>query len=234
MRVNLSAVQLNSIFKNAHITGQNNVKQKGIAQQPKQDKVSISINGKNSNKIEGLQKQKQAIMQRKSEIRAKAMEEGKSAQEINSLLECYDMEIKNIDAQIARVQAEETEEATTPKQYHKNALKTKQEAEKQKMADLTKLSVNAEQVDTIYSVKKNIDGDAKVLESEIQLDKSRNAGSDLIENKEDKLIKLQTQSEKLMRDIGKKLEETQENKYDDSNINVEEEKEQQQRMQKQQ
>lgn len=224
MRVNLSAVQTNQLFQNAHIANQNTKAQKGAAQQPKQDKVSISAKGKTSNIIEGLQKQKQALMQRKSEIRAKALEEGKSAQEINALVETYDMQIKNIDAQIARVKTEEMEETTKPKEYDKNTPKTKQEAEKQKMADLTKLSVNAEQVDTIYSVKKSVEGEARVLESEIQLDKSRNVGKELIENKEEKLTELQNQSEKLMRDIGKKLEEVQKDS-DDNKVDREEKEE---------
>lgn len=101
MNVNFSPVQNNSIFQNAHITSQNTVKQKGISKQPQQakhDKVSLSPQGKSSNTIKNLQKQKQALIQHKSEIRMKAMEDGSSAQDINALLESYDMQIKNIDA----------------------------------------------------------------------------------------------------------------------------------------
>ena len=74
MRVDFSAVQTNQIFKNAHISS--NEKQSGVAKQKpiKQDSVSISKKGKTANVIKGLQKQKQALMQRKSEVRAKALE----------------------------------------------------------------------------------------------------------------------------------------------------------------
>ena len=228
MRVDFSAAQTSQFFKNAHISS--NEKQNGAAKQKqiKQDKVSISGKGKADNMIKGLQKQKQALMQRKSEVRAKALEEGKSAQEVNTLIETYDMQIKNIDAQIAKIQTEEAEKTAKPKEYNKNTPKTKEQAEKQKLASLTELSVNAEQADTLYSVKNSVDKEARTLSSEIAMDKSYNIGQDFIDKKEERLSQLEQKSQQLMEDVGEKLVEVQQIANDnikaEANV-VEEEKE---------
>jgi hypothetical protein len=228
MKVDFSAVQTSQIFKSAHIS--NAEKQNGTTKQKqiKQDRVSISGKGKADNMIKGLQKQKQALMQRKSEVRAKALEEGKSVQEVNTLIESYDMQIKNIDTQIAKIQTEQAEKTTKPKEYNKNTLKTKEQVEKQKLASLTELSVNAEQADTMYSVKNSVDREARTLSSEIAMDKSYNIGQDFIDKKEENLSQLEQKSQQLMEDVGEKLVEVQQIANDnikaEANV-VEEEKE---------
>ena len=181
--------------------------------------MSISGKGKADNMIKGLQKQKQALMQRKSEVRAKALEEGKSAQEVNTLIETYDMQIKNIDAQIAKIQTEEAEKTTKPKEYDKNTPKTKEQAEKQKLASLTELSVNAEQADTMYSVKNSVDREARTLSSEIAMNKSYNIGQDFIDKKEENLSQLEQKSQQLMEDVSEKLIEVQ--KIAEDNVKAE-------------
>ena len=196
------------------------MKQKGTSKQSQQanhDKISLSPQGKSSNAIKNLQKQKQALMQRKSEIRTKAMENGSSAQDINALLESYDMQIKNIDAQIAKIQSEETKKAMKPKEYNKNTPKLQQNAEKQKINDLTALSVSAEQADTMYSVKRSIDAEKNVLESEIELDKQHDAGKSIIEKKGNKVAELEKRSGDLMGNIGETLGETQK-QYDSNKV----------------
>ena len=196
------------------------MKQKGTSKQSQQanhDKISLSPQGKSSNAIKNLQKQKQALMQRKSEIRTKAMENGSSAQDINALLESYDMQIKNIDAQITKIQSEETKKAMKSKEYNKNTPKLQQNAEKQKINDLTALSVSAEQADTMYSVKRSIDAEKNVLESEIELDKQHDAGESIIEKKENKVAELEQRSGDLMGDIGETLGETQK-QYDSNKV----------------
>ena len=196
------------------------MKQKGTSkhsQQANHDKISLSPQGKSSNAIKNLQKQKQALMQRKSEIRTKAMENGSSAQDINALLESYDMQIKNIDAQIAKIQSEETKKAMKSKEYNKNTPKLQQNAEKQKINDLTVLSVSAEQADTMYSVKRSIDAEKNVLESEIELDKQHDAGESIIEKKGNKVAELEKRSGDLMGNIGETLGETQK-QYDSNKV----------------
>lgn len=219
MRVDFSAVQTNQIFKNAHISSSEKQNSAAKQKQIKQDSVSISRKGKAANMIKGLQKQKQALLQRKSEVRAKALEEGKNAQEVNTLIETYDIQIKDIDAQIAKIQAEEAEKAAKPKEYNKNTPKTKEQAEKQKLASLTELSVNAEQADTMYSVKNSVDREARTLSSEIEMDKSYNIGQDFIEKKEEKLSQLEQKSQQLMEDVSEKLAEAQ--KITEDNIKAE-------------
>ena len=219
MKVDFSAVQTSQIFKSAHIS--NAEKQNGTTKQKqiKQDRVSISGKGKADNMIKGLQKQKQALMQRKSEVRAKALEEGKSVQEVNTLIESYDMQIKNIDTQIAKIQTEQAEKTTKPKEYNKNTLKTKEQVEKQKLASLTELSENAEQADTMYSVKNSVDREARTLSSEIAMDKSYNIGQDFIDKKEENLSQLEQKSQQLMEDVSEKLIEVQ--KIAEDNVKAE-------------
>lgn len=209
MKVDFSTVQTNQIFKNAHISSSEKQNSAAKQQRVKQDSVSISGKGKAANMIKGLQKQKQALLQRKSEVRAKALEEGKNAQEVNTLIETYDIQIKDIDAQIVKIQAEEAEKTAKPKEYNKNTPKTKEQAEKQKLDSLTELSVNAEQADTMYSVKNSVDREARTLSSEIEMDKSYNIGQDFIEKKEEKLSQLEQKSQQLMEDVNEKLIEVQ-------------------------
>ena len=127
------------------------------------------------------------------------------------------MQIKNIDAQIAKIQSEETKKAMKSKEYNKNTPKLQQNAEKQKINDLTALSVSAEQADTMYSVKRSIDAEKNVLESEIELDKQHDAGESIIEKKENKVAELEQRSGDLMGDIGETLGETQK-QYDSNKV----------------
>ena len=138
------------------------------------------------------------------------------------------MQIKNIDTQIAKIQTEQAEKTTKPKEYNKNTLKTKEQVEKQKLASLTELSVNAEQADTMYSVKNSVDREARTLSSEIAMDKSYNIGQDFIDKKEENLSQLEQKSQQLMEDVSEKLVEVQQIANDnikaEANV-VEEEKE---------
>lgn len=217
MRTNFFMGQPNVIFKNAQIVNDNLIKQRGVentakqSQQSRKDRVFLSVQGKSSsNMIENLQKQKQALMDKKSEVRAKALQDGKSAQQIDALIETYDMQIKNIDMQIARIQTEQTEkiaEQTEQNPKHTEP-KTEEELQKQQLSSLTKLATHAQQADTMYAVKKEIDGQANVLKSEIELDKAHGVGKETIERKQGELAKMELRSDNIMNTIGEKIEKT--------------------------
>ena len=84
---------------------------------------------------------------------------------------------------------------------------------------MTELSVNAEQADTMYSVKNSVDREARTLSSEIAMDKSYNIGQDFIDKKEENLSQLEQKSQQLMEDVSEKLIEVQ--KIAEDNVKAE-------------
>lgn len=177
------------------------------------DSVSISPQGRAASLIENLTKQKMAITERKNQFLAGALEEGQSMEAIQSQLDLYDEQIKNIDKQIAEITTKQMQEDAEKKQpkVKDTKPKTKEDIQNEKLSNITKLSTSLDKIDTIDSVKSKIDGDIGVLESEIKLDKMRANGMpgamELIEKKEDLLADMKAQSLDLVSDIGEELSE---------------------------
>ena len=130
-----------------------------------------------------------AITERKNQFLAGALEEGQSMEAIQSQLDLYDEQIKNIDKQIAQITTKQMQadaDNRQPKVQDKRP-NTEEDIQNQKLANITKLSVSLDKIDTIDSVKKKVDGEIGVWESEIELDKMRANGMpgsmELIEKK---------------------------------------------------
>lgn len=213
MRVNSFIGQSGGIFRNAQAVNANLMHQKGTSQseQSRKDRVFLSIGGKSSpaHVIENLQKQRQALVEKKSEIRAKALQDGQSAQQVDALTETYDMQIKNIDMQIARIQSEQAENKTDKKEQETKP-KTQQQAQREQIYSLSEMANYAEQTDVMYGVKKEIDGQVRTLKSEIELDKSRGVGKDIIERKQKEVTKMEIRSNEIMDNVSQKLGEVNE------------------------
>ena len=134
-----------------------------------QDRATISPEGKKQSMIEQLMKQKQQLMDRKSELMAKSAETG---QRMDSQIQQYEKQIEELNQQISELQTDKEDEKKAEEnkdklQYEKP--KTEQEVEKEKMGKIAQIANIENHVDTITSVKDKIDGQIRVLHSEIEL-----------------------------------------------------------------
>lgn len=91
---------------NVHRVNQSIGRRKGASQGDKQnlkrDNITISLQGRVSSLIENLTKQKMDITERKGQFLASAIERGQSMDAIQSQLDLYDEQIKNIEKRYQR------------------------------------------------------------------------------------------------------------------------------------
>ena len=132
---------------------------------------------------------------------------------VKSQLESLDEQLDGIERQLAEAMAKEMEKQTDKmKDNGASRPKTKEEAQIQRLADITKLSGSLKQAETVDSVKARMDGDARVLKSEIELDRMHQEGMQDVSNKaiakkEAELAKMHESSVKLAASLGEMLGE---------------------------
>lgn len=168
------------------------------------DRLTISLYGQNS-RIEGLIKQKHSLLERKNELIRSTLENGGSRESIQELLDTYAEQMKNLDQQISREMASlNTDQTDKDSSISKNnAPKTKEELRKKQISDLVDLSSGLSQVKSIQSARTSVEGEARVLESEIRMDKGRGGDSEAIARRGEKLADLQQRAAGLSADIMK-------------------------------
>lgn len=168
------------------------------------DRLTISLYGQNS-RIEGLMKQKHSLLERKNELIRSTLENGGSRESIQELLDTYDEQMKNLDQQISREMASlNTDQTDKDSSISKNnAPKTKEELRKKQISDLVDLSSGLSQVTSIQSARTSVEGEARVLESEIRMDKGRGGDPEAIARRGEKLADLQERAAGLSADIMK-------------------------------
>lgn len=181
------------------------------AEEGRRDLALISPQGKRGSLIESLMKQKMSIMEQKDSLISSAKKDGKSMESIKSQLEAYEKQLKDVDSQISQAMAKEMEkEAGKTKQ--EDEPKTEQEIENERLANVMDLSQGLQKAEAVSSVKARVDGEARVLKSEIELDKlhdpSEETSKELIKGKESQLADLGRKSNELLSDIGEIIGET--------------------------
>lgn len=179
MNISLNSIRQSHLLHIQRIN-QGLAKQGGFeksARAERRDIVSISPQGRASNLLEKLIKQKLSITDQKNSLIGSTLEKGGSLDTIKSQMEAYEEQLKAIDSQITDLMAKQAErQGTKPKRS--DLFKTEEE---QQNAALEKLafgiSTDFKQAKTIHSVKSRLDGDARVLRSEIATDKSRSGST---------------------------------------------------------
>lgn len=168
------------------------------------DRLTISLYGQNS-RIEGLIKQKHSLLERKNDLIRSTLENGGSRESIQELLDTYAEQMKNLDQQISREMASlNTDQTDKDSSISKNnAPKTKEELRKKQISDLVDLSSGLSQVKSIQSARTSVEGEARVLESEIRMDKGRGGNPEAIARRGEKLADLQQRAAGLSADIMK-------------------------------
>lgn len=225
MQVGLGVQQ--SGFANAHrinrssMTRNGNSGQEQLSKAGRRDSVTISPGGKRNSMLEDLMKQKTNITDRKNSLISSTLENGGTLDTIKSQLENYDEQMKTIDDQIVEMMAKEIEKQTEGlKKQEDSKPKTEEEVQSDRLANITNLSSDLKQTQVISSVQARADGGARVLESEIALDKAHGGSAPgskgLISKKEATLAGMQKRSRDLTSQISEKLSDIVE-KISDSN-----------------
>lgn len=231
MRINYSVGQNNFNFSNVRIINQrnaaqnnNNISENG-SKAERRDSVTISAQGKKNSFLDNLMKQKTRIAEQKSALVSSTLENGGSLDNIKSQLENYEEQLKNIDAQIAEMMTSEMkQQAEKQEKQVDNKPKTEKEIENERLNNLTNLSVDLKHAETVRSVQVKIDGDARVLKSEIEMDKkysgSSPSASEMIAKKEADLTGMEQTSLDLTSQITDKLSDISEKSDDNTGSQV--------------
>ena len=225
MKLNFNLVVQNRFF-NVYRINQSAAQKNGkvgddLAEKGRKDMAIISSQGKRESLIETLMKQKMNIMEQKDSLISSAKKEGKSMESIKSQLEVYEKQLKDIEDQISKAMTKEMEKQAEKKK--KDEPKTEQEIENERLANVMDLSLGLQKAEMVSAVKARVDGEARVLKSEIELDKlhdpSEDTSKELITEKESQLADLEQKSNELFSDIGEIIGETTE-KAEEQNENV--------------
>ena len=223
MKLNFNPATQNPFF-NAYRINQSAVAKNrkaggALTDEGRKDLAVISPQGKRGSLMESLMKQKMSILEQKDSLISSAKKSGKSMESIQSQLDAYENQLKDIDEQISQAMAKEMEKQAG-KAKKDDEPKTEQDIENERLANVMDLSQGLKKAETVRSVKTKVDGEARVLKSEIALDQMHDPSADTskeqIHAKEDQLADLEQRSNKLLSDIGEIIGEKVE-KADEQN-----------------
>lgn len=232
MKLNFNPVTQNQFFNSYRINqsaaAQNGKTGAAASEEGRRDLAIISPQGKKGGLIDTLMKQKMSIMEQKDSLISSAKKDGKSMESIKSQLEAYEKQLKDVDQQISQAMAKEMEKQAE-KGKKEDTPKTKQEIENERLANVMDMSQGLEKAEVTWSVKTRVDGEARVLKSEIALDKmyanGSEASTEMISKKEMKLSELEQKSIELTSDIGEIVAETAEKAKEQNELAASKEKE---------
>ncbi len=168
------------------------------------DVVTISFLGKmNNSRLKDLMDQKQSLLERKNELLNSVSERGGDVKSIENILDSYEEHLKELEQQISQeLTRQNREQEEKPQPSKKGKPKTKQELEQERIAGLVDLSAGMAQARTIQASRTQAEGEARVLESEIKMDKGRGGDSEITARKGEKLAQLQQKAAELASKAG--------------------------------
>lgn len=170
------------------------------------DRISISPQGKKNSLLDNLMKQKMSITEQKNSLIHSTLEKGGTLDTIQSQIAHYDEQLKTIDDQITKLTASELKKkAEKAKNQEDSKPKTEEEIQKERLTAVVSLAENLQQTKTIRSVQSKVNGEARVLKSEIELDHMHSGSSpgatEMIAKKEERLASLEQKSMSLSSEV---------------------------------
>lgn len=188
------------------------------------DILTISKTAKNAfknqsdsdNMLNSLLKQKQHIADSKNSLIEKTLEQDKSLADVKDQLADYDDQLKNIDKQISDYMLQEKKKAlgTDEKDESKddagsNEPKNKQEMQNEKLNGIVLLDSNIQDIRSGMSIKEKLEGQSKVLKTEIKVDEARSISGLPATAKRDEVAKINASIDNLTKMLSDKLTDTQ-------------------------
>lgn len=164
------------------------------------DSVLISSLGKcHNNQIKNLMGQKQLLLEQKEELINSTLEKGYDVTSIQDILDSYEEQLRELDQQISQEMAKQNKKQLESMQSSKKNYKqkTKQEMEQEKISNLIELSSGISQTKALQSSQTQVEGEARVLESEIKMDKGKSTDTEILAKNEERLSQLQQKSTEL-------------------------------------
>ena len=144
----------------------------------KKDTVTISgsslqlfgqMQQKQTSMIEGLMKQREGIQEMKSNLTERTLEKGQDISSIQEQLKQFELQITDIDQQIAEMEMEERQKALGKEEKSEEDELTGTDTQ----ASLMKSSQAFNRIEKVYQVKNSIEREHRSLASEMKMDASR-------------------------------------------------------------
>lgn len=154
--------------------------------------------------IDSLMKQREQLMEMKSNVRERAMEAGKDMSSIEDELKTFDQQIAELEAQMAEIQQKEREKALGKKANEGQQMTPKAEEE----ALLTQ-AVSLDQAEMMGRVSSSLEREKRTLESQIKQDIRRGVNT---ERKESKVSAMEERLQQTSEQLNEKLQSMQEQK----------------------
>lgn len=154
--------------------------------------------------IDSLMKQREQLMEMKSNVRERAMEAGKDMSSIEDELKTFDQQIAELEAQMAEIQQKEREKALGKKANEEQQMTPKAEEE----ALLTQ-AVSLDQAEMMGRVSSSLEREKRTLESQIKQDIRRGVNT---ERKESKVSAMEERLQQTSEQLNEKLQSMQEQK----------------------
>lgn len=241
MQVNLQFMQPGN--RSYSVAGLNNrfaqskAAQYRVEDNRRQDRVTLSPQGKMMNMIENLQKQKKAIFEQRKELVARTHEEGGDLKLIQEQLDLYQEQAEAIDEQIAQLTTAMAKQAVEKPEQKKakepEGEQNSEELETEKLTRLANLSEGVKNTETVASVQRKLEGEIRVGESEVKLgalriealkEKEKDGANvhRMVKNAQKMLNREQEVVEKL-ETLSRSLEETQGQRMGETTEELEEE-----------
>lgn len=184
----------------------------------KKEKDSIQISGQarqlfsgmkaGNSMIDSLMKQRENLMEMKSNVRERAIESGKDMSSIEEELKTFDQQIAELDAQMAEILQKEREKALGKKSEEEKQMTPKTEEE----ALLTQ-AVSLDQTKTMDRVSNSLNREKRTLESQIAQDVKRGVNT---EHKKNKVSTIEERLQKTSEQLNEKLQSLQEQKAEEA------------------
>lgn len=132
---------------------------------------------------ENLMGQKQLFLEWKEELINSTLEKGYDVTSIQDILDSYEEQLKELDQQFSQEIAKQNEKQLEAMQSSKKNYKqkTKQEMEQEKISNLIELLSGMSQTKVLQSSQTQVEGEARVLESEIKMDKGKSTDTEILD-----------------------------------------------------
>lgn len=168
--------------------------------------------GRQDSMVESLMKQREALMEQKSDLMQNTLDSGGDLSSIKEQLKDYEKQIADIDSQIAEKQAETRSDALgLDKDKDEQAPKSDEER-------LFTQAISLDQADMLHGLANKLEGQKRVMESEIEDDASRGVN---VEHKQQNLSDLAENLQSIQEKISNNLQSIQGNRTNNSQDNLE-------------
>lgn len=173
----------------------------------KKDTVTISgsslqlfgqMKQKQTSMIEGLMKQREGIQEMKSNLTERTLEKGQDISSIEDQLKQFELQITEIDQQIADMEMEERQKALGKEKKTEEEELTGTDTQ----ASLTKSSQALDRIEKVYQVKNSMEREHRSIASEMKMDASRGVFS---EAKAERLNELENRMEDVEQNMMKDM-----------------------------